>query len=332
MSEKAIFKNMFYDFCVEWGRFFITVFIKVILGGILFIVVFFTSLGLLLFGRYIFSNHPGLILGLFLGMIIVLIQSWLKECKRAKTLNKLEKVKNELIKLINPDKMYERFDIDPLQIRMNEKLLDMVNEESFLMRKIISLRIKLTDKYGYVIPGVRALDDIELRPYEYKFFIREMASENGFVYPDRLMVKKSDLDSSQISIPEDAIAAISPLDKSEVVWIGKEQLPNDINIDFMEPFDVIIEHLEVVCINNTDKIISLAYVQKLLDHIENKVYENTLFPSLISIVDLQKILIKLVKQRISIKDIEFILDKLADYARLTKDVDELTKKIILNSR
>lgn len=319
-----------YSFCIEWCAFLIKVFIKALIGGFLFVFGFFLILGFYYFSKYLFLNYFTTLFIFCSMLIIYFISGFTKEHHRQKSLKELQNLKKEIVDLINPNKMYERLKTDILQVRLNENLLDMINNENNLMKKIISLRLKLTDKYGYIIPGIRALDDIELNPFEYQFFISEAANEKGVVYPNKILVKKSDLEFLKIDIPEKSITALSPIDQTEVIWVEKRLLPQDKDIEFIEPFAVIINHLEKICINNADKIISLEYVQKLLDHIENKVYEKTLLPSILSIVDLQKILINLVKKRISIKNIKFILEKLADYARYTKNIDELTEKIIID--
>lgn len=257
-------------------------------------------------------------------MVIVFAFSIYITNSRTNKLKRLKKVQNQIDDLINPDKMFEKLKIDIIQVRISDKLVDITDKK--LMTQIAVLRVKLIERLGYMIPLVRGLDWLELQPYEYQFFIREKESEKGIVYPDRLMFLKLDLHN--LPIPEDIIQGINPLDKTEVYWIKEGQTKEYENIKRLAPCEVIIQHLENICIKNADKIITLEYIQKLLDHIENKVYENNLIPSLISIIDLQKILINLVNRKVSIKDITYILEKLADYARYTKNIEELTEKII----
>lgn len=329
MSEKALFKNVFCDFCLEWGRFLIKTFIKTIFLGIVFLLIFFTFLGLLCFCKYTLSNSSPFLVGLIIGIVSITLVLVVSKSSVQSKVKQLEEIKEKMCNLRDPDKMYDKLELDVLQLRIGKELIKIADPDSdgLLLPKLVARRAGLIVKSGYMIPLIRILDDLVLDSYEYKFFVRENEKENGFVYPGKVMVKKSEFVSFYALVPEDAIFSINPIDKSEVMWISKEEAQNK-KLKFLEPLEVILTHLEQICISNADKIISLVYVQKLLDHIENKIYEKTLLPSLISLVDLQNILINLVKQRVSIKDIEFILGKLADYARYTKDINTLTEKLV----
>lgn len=292
---------------------------------VMFVVLFFEyKFNYTIFGLFMFV----FIVMCFFGMICLLIAYLAKQSKRKK-LYELQKINKRIDDLINPDKMYDKLKIDILQLRINEELIKIVDTEGKLklMPLIAVLRVKLIEKYGYMIPLVRVLDDTSLPAYEYQFFVREIANEKGIVYPDRLMVQRKDLDLAKNLLPEDAILGINPINGTEVFWIKQEQANNYENIKLSESCKVIVEHLECICIKNADKIITFEYVQKLIDHIDNKVYIDNLIPNLISIADLQKILISIIRKKVSIKDITFILEKLADYVRFSKNLEELADKI-----
>lgn len=312
--------------CLEWILLITKTFAKILVYGFTSVLVLYLILWLLYITPHgLLKSFLIALFGMSTGMVILVLVGIFSVKRRNKKLKDLQLLNKKMDDLINPDKMYDKLKIDILQVRVSEKLIEL--SDSKLMTQIAVLRVRLIDKYGYMMPLVRGLDWIELQPYEYQFFIREKANEKGLVYPDRLMISKQDLDLNQLSVPENTILGTNPIDKTEVYWITHEQVKEYDNIKSIEPCEVIIKHLEDVCIRNADKIITLEYVQKLLEHIENKVYIENLIPSFISMVDLQKILISLINKKISIKDITYILEKLADYARFTKNIEELVKKI-----
>ncbi|MBL1552596.1 EscV/YscV/HrcV family type III secretion system export apparatus protein, partial [Klebsiella pneumoniae] len=69
--------------------------------------------------------------------------------------------------------------------------------------------------------------------------------------------------------------------------------------------------------------------RSLIDTIRESmpVLVDELVPSLLSIGDVQKVLQKLLKEKISIRNLAVILEALADHAMFTKDPDVLTEYV-----
>jgi len=314
--------------------------IKVVFIGFteLFLPIFSIWLILSICFLFLFSHitYPEL---LKISLISIVIgagyRGTINYCKKynvKKSLEKLENAKNKLNENIHPYLIYEKLKIAILEIRVGEKLIEIAdpNKKDILMPKIVALRKKLIEKYGYMIPLVRVLDDSTLNSYEYCISIREKVYGKDIIYPYRSMVQANIWDATNKPLPIDTITGINPVNKTKVYWFNPEEAPYYNIIKFQEPCDVITEHLENICINHCDEIFTLEDVQKLLDNLNKQttVYTDNLVPSLISITDLRKILVNLVSKRISVKYLAFILENLCDYARFTKDTDALTEKII----
>lgn len=84
--------------------------------------------------------------------------------------------------LNSPNGMYERLGVDILSIRLGTGLLNYVDPEceNIMLPLISEIRKELTDELGYIIPKVRCLDDKDLRPDEFRIYVRGVMRDNFF--------------------------------------------------------------------------------------------------------------------------------------------------------
>jgi len=73
--------------------------------------------------------------------------------------------------------MFENLKVDELSINLGEDLIPFSDE---LANRISELREKLYDKYGYIIPAVRILDNNELQENAYCIFVRNNPAHVGY--------------------------------------------------------------------------------------------------------------------------------------------------------
>ena len=86
------------------------------------------------------------------------------------------------VELNSPNEMYERLGVDILSIRLGTGLLNYAAPEfdNILLPLISEVRKELTDELGYIIPKVRCLDDKDLRPDEFRIYVRGVMRDNFF--------------------------------------------------------------------------------------------------------------------------------------------------------
>jgi len=202
-------------------------------------------------------------------------------------------------------------------------------QEGRLLAKIAALRQRLTDELGYIIPNIRVRDSTELNSKEYNILVRNIKVAQGIVYPDRVMIITDEAKKKKFPIPEDAISGIFPVCNESVYWIKSEQVDKSISLTLVDPCDVMVTHIKKCVIKYADEIITLESTAKLAEYAKEQspVCVENLIPKYISLVDLQKIIINLVREDVSIKDIVYIFEKLSDYARFSQDPDILSEKL-----
>ena len=124
-----------------------------------------------------------LVLGMAVYIIDIVIESdqFYRIEQNAKFSEDNEKTTNSAA-LNSPNGMYERLGVDILSIRLGTGLLNYVDPEceNIMLPLISEIRKELTDELGYIIPKVRCLDDKDLRPDEFRIYVRGVMRDNFF--------------------------------------------------------------------------------------------------------------------------------------------------------
>ena len=113
----------------------------------------------------------------------------------------LDRVRQNMQDLKNPNRMYERLGVDILSLCIGQGLLEIADpdKDGELLGKIAGLRQRLTDTLGYVIPRIRILDSLELEQNEYAIKVRGNLAASGVVYPKKYMVNATQWEDAGFS-------------------------------------------------------------------------------------------------------------------------------------
>ena len=133
------------------------------------------------------EDLPAALMMLFLGMAVYIIDiiieadQFYRIEQNAKFSEDSEKTTNSAV-LNSPNGMYERLGVDILSIRLGTGLLNYVDPEceNIMLPLISEIRKELTDELGYIIPKVRCLDDKDLKPDEFRIYVRGVVRDKFF--------------------------------------------------------------------------------------------------------------------------------------------------------
>ncbi len=246
-------------------------------------------------------------------------------------MGQLEHVKQNMQELVNPNRMYERLGVDILSLQVGEGLLAIADpeQEGQLLAKIASLRQRMTDDLGYIIPNIRIMDSTALTNNEYLLAIRGNPVAQGVVYPDRYLVIADQWDATGKPVPEDTEIGVEPTFQYRAYWIRPDYISEEDNFTYVDATDTIITHMQEIVRKYVDEVMTKTDVLKLMELVKSQdpTLVNDLVPAIISTSDLRKIFVNLVKERVSIKDIIFIFERLCDYARFSKEPDILSERL-----
>ena len=249
-----------------------------------------------------------------------------------KQLNELEKVRQNMQDLVNPDKQFERLGVDTLCLEVGAGLLCITDpdQDGMLLANTAALRQELTDELGYIIPNVRVIDSCALGKYEYTIYVRGQAVGSGYVYPGKLMVLADEWDEKINEIPENATVGVEPIYSNQCYWIDKNDAKKHADIKVTKPEIVIKLHLKEMVIKQVDYIITSCDIEKYIERVRQEENSEKLIENIKERLDLEtirQVFVNLIREKVSIKDILFVFERLCDYARFSQEADILSERL-----
>jgi flagellar biosynthesis protein FlhA len=224
----------------------------------------------------------------------------------------------------------ESLKVDDLKIELGIGLVPLINGADGpdrLTEQIKALRRQLAGDLGFIMPSVRLLDDVKLAANDYIIKIKEVEAGRGTIYPRQLMVM--DPAGGEITLP--GTHTIEPTFGLPATWIDnslREQAEFK-GYTVVDPATVLSTHLTESIKANVGDILSYADVQKLLSELagdQRKLVED-LVPSQISVSGIQRVLQRLLAERISIRDLPTILEGIAEGLGNTRNTQQLAEHV-----
>jgi len=221
--------------------------------------------------------------------------------------------------------------MDELRLELGYGLLPMIKDpqgdSDKLTEQIKALRRQLASDMGFVMPSVRILDNMQLAANDYVIKIKEVDAGNGTLYPNQLMVMNPSGD--QIQLP--GTHTTEPTFGLPATWIDaslrEEATFNGYTV--VDPVTIISTHLTETLKAQMPELLSYAEVQKLLDQLsekEAKLLED-IVPAQISVTGIQRVLQKLLSERVSIRDLPAILEGIAEATGFTQSIQGITEHV-----
>jgi flagellar biosynthesis protein FlhA len=216
--------------------------------------------------------------------------------------------------------------LDPLGLEVGYGLISLVDatQGGELLHRIRALRKQLANDMGFIMPAVHIRDNLQLKPNEYSFLIKGIEVARGEILPEHHLA----------IIPDDADVKVSGVPTREpafglpAVWVPDREVENiqARGLVVVDAATVVTTHVTEIVKSNVEELLGRQEVQAILDSLaasHPKLVEE-LTPKIVPIGTLQKVLQRLLKERVSIRDMLLIIETLADYAPMTKNIDILT--------
>lgn len=216
--------------------------------------------------------------------------------------------------------------LDPLSLEVGYGLIPLVDtsQGGELLHRIKALRKQLATEMGFIMPAVHIRDNLQLKSNEYSFLIKGVELARGELL----------LDHRLAIIPEDnglkiiGISTREPAFGLPAVWIPEREAETvqSKGIVVVDAATIVTTHITEIVKSHVDELLGRQEVQAIIDSLtanHPKVIED-LVPKMVPLGILQKVLQRLLKERVSIRDMLMIIETLADYLPMTKNVDILT--------
>ncbi|WP_426700471.1 flagellar biosynthesis protein FlhA [Rhodanobacter sp. Col0626] len=219
--------------------------------------------------------------------------------------------------------------VDPLGLEVGYRLIPLVDvhQGGELMGRIKSVRRKLSQELGFLVPAVHIRDNLDLGPNTYRITLMGVPMGEAEVHNDRLMA----INPGQVHGSLQGIATQDPAFGLEAVWIesGQRELAQSYGYTVVDPSTVIATHLSHILQGHAHELLSHQDVQQLLDRLAAtapKLVED-LVPKRAPLGVVVKVLQNLLAERVPIRNMRSIVESLAEHAGQSQDPGVLTAAV-----
>lgn len=219
--------------------------------------------------------------------------------------------------------------MDDARIEIGFALLPLINDVQGrrLTDQIKALRKTLAQDYGFVMPSVRILDNVQLPADAYAIRIREMDAGEGKLKMGHLLAM--DPTGTGIALPGEAVK--EPAFGLDAKWIDERarEEASFRGYTVVDPATVLATHLTEVIKEHMSELLTFSEVKKLVKELpkDTQTLLDEVAPAHISWSGVQRVLQNLLKERVSIRDLGAIVEAIAEAAPAMHDLVLITEHV-----
>lgn len=229
----------------------------------------------------------------------------------------------------SPESVINLLQVDPIEFEFGYGLIPLADtgQGGDLLDRIIMIRRQCALELGLVVPVIRIRDNIQLRPSEYVIKVKGNTVGGGELLLNHYLAMSPGYDDDSIS----GIETMEPAFGLPALWIDEatKDRAELSGYTVVDPPSVVATHLTELIKKHAHELLGRQETKAIIDNLKENypALVDELIPSVLSIGDVQKVLAKLLKEKISIRDMVTIVETLADYGTYTKDPDVLTEYV-----
>ncbi|CAF1749190.1 Flagellar biosynthesis protein FlhA [Bacillus subtilis] len=275
----------------------------------------------------IFTPIGILLTGPLAGLLAFGAYSLSKSGKEKEEVDEILEEEAEVDELKSPESVVQLLHIDPIEFEFGYGLIPLAdaNQGGDLLDRIVMIRRQLALELGLVIPVVRIRDNIALQPNEYRLKIKGNEVAKGELLLDHYLAMSPTPEDDLI----EGIETVEPSFGLPAKWISEavKDEADMLGYTVVDPASVVSTHITEKIKQHAHELIGRQETKQLIDHLKESypVLVEEVTPNPLSVGDIQKVLAKLLKEKVSIRNLVTIFETLADYGKLTTDSDLLTE-------
>lgn len=220
-------------------------------------------------------------------------------------------------------------DYAPISIQIGFGLVSMIDTASGgeLLSRITGIRREVSKSMGFVVPGVRIRDDLNLPSNAYRIRIGQAIVAEDTVYPDRILALQGGMSAKKLK----GIDVKDPSFGMDATWIMPHQRAEAEADDHVvvEPDSVIATHLSQMLYQHASNLIGPDDVQGLLDRLAevSPTLVESVVPKPVPLHTVTSVMRHLLSERIPVSDLRRILEGLADVASRLQDPQDMAEAL-----
>ncbi|WP_199096918.1 flagellar biosynthesis protein FlhA [Dyella sp. ASV21] len=219
--------------------------------------------------------------------------------------------------------------VDPLGLEVGYRLIPLVDthQGGELMGRIKSVRRKLSQELGFLVPPVHIRDNLDLGANTYRITLMGVPMGEAEVHNDRLLA----INPGRVQEGLQGIVTRDPAFGLEALWIepGQREQAQSLGYTVVDPATVVATHLSHILQGHAHELLGHQDVQQLLDRLAQtapKLVED-LVPKRLSLGVVVKVMQNLLAERVPIRNMRSIVETLAEHASQSQDPGALTAAV-----
>ncbi|MCC3376221.1 flagellar biosynthesis protein FlhA [Cohnella sp. REN36] len=229
----------------------------------------------------------------------------------------------------SPESVISLLQVDPIEFEFGYGLIPLADTQQGgdLLDRIILIRRQCALEMGLIVPVIRIRDNIQLKPNEYVIKMKGNTVARGELLLHHYLAMSPGFEDESVT----GIPTKEPAFGLPALWIDEatKERAELAGYTVVDPPSVVATHLTEVIKRYAHELIGRQETKSLVDSVKESyaTLVDELVPNILTIGDIQKVLAKLLKEKISIRDLVTIFETLADYGKYTKDPDVLTEYV-----
>ncbi|WP_127531902.1 flagellar biosynthesis protein FlhA [Paenibacillus kobensis] len=229
----------------------------------------------------------------------------------------------------SPESVISLLQVDPIEFEFGYGLIPLADAQQGgdLLDRIIMIRRQCALELGLVVPVIRIRDNIQLKPNEYVIKIKGNTVARGDLLLNHYLAMSPGFDDDAVI----GIETTEPAFGLPALWIDEamKERAELSGYTVVDPPSVVATHLTEIVKRHAHELIGRQETKALVENVKENypALVDELIPNLLTVGDVQKVLAKLLKEKISIRDLVTIFETLADQGAYTKDTDVLTEYV-----
>jgi len=221
--------------------------------------------------------------------------------------------------------------IDAVRLEIGYALLPIINNainEPRLEDQVRALRRQMASDYGFILPSVRIMDNMALKPNEYVVHLKETEAARGEIRIDKLLVI-SGAGGETMGLPGEETR--EPVFNLPALWIDRS-LRDEAGLRGLTVVDcgtIIVTLLTELVKANIADFLSYSETHDLLYDVHKDASRlvSELVPAKISVSGVQRVLQNLLGEGVSIRDMPTILEGIAEATATTNNISHITEHV-----
>lgn len=227
-----------------------------------------------------------------------------------------------------PENVLTLLQVEQLELEFGYGLVPLVdvNLGGDLLDRVVMIRRQCALDLGIILPSIRMRDNVRLGMNEYRIMIKGVEAAKGEVMPDHYLAINSDGVEETIA----GIETVEPTFGLPALWITKKQREKAELLGYttIDPPSVITTHLMEVIKKNGSELMNRQQVKTLMENLaQSQPALAEEVGKLFTYGEIQKVLVRLLRENVPIKNFGTIIEALADYGTVTKNPDDLTEYV-----